>query len=111
MFELLRIGWSDDGDRVSDAAHAQKVAYSSLSVEPVAVILDVAFERHPSVCNGGMYLVGRDENIPIERVTDRLRDVSVVASASPGTCTSMSLATSRTPRTLCAASFAASFSA
>ena len=30
-----------------------------------------------------MYLVGRDENIPIERVTDRLRDVSVVAQRIP----------------------------
>ena len=109
IFELLRIGWSDDGDPVSDAAHAHQVVYSSLSVESVAVILDVAFERHPSVCNGGVYSVGRDENIPIERVTDRFRDFSIRAWRIPTNVHFYFVGDIENSGTLCAASLAASF--
>jgi hypothetical protein len=50
----------------------------------MTVILDIAFERHLTVCYGRMYLIRGDEDVRIECVADCQCDVSVGVSDVAG---------------------------
>ena len=62
---------------VGHSTYARKMRNCAFGVGPLAVIFDIAFEHYPAVCYGRMNLVGRDEHVPFERVTDGLRDLRI----------------------------------